>query len=439
MPVVRVKNRKDNMNLPKFLSLAAIVITTAGPLPAAEGFHRAHKFETFAVGQQEGSDKATDALKRGLAFLAARQNEDGSFGKENLQGSIGLTSLGGLALMPDRSHAGAVERALKFVLQSQQPDGYFHAQKGSMYDHGYATLFIAEALRTGIAPDAKEPLVKAVAVIQKSQGPQGGWRYKPQPAEGDSSVSSCQVMALAAARNAGVDVPADVITKAVGYLKKCQNADGGFGYVLAGGPGSSAFPRSAAALAATIATRELADIGIQPDVAKAADYVGQFLPKAGDPREQAGFFIHGLYYAEQASRSVPGDAAKQSREALREFLLASQQADGSWADKMSTDLATSQACLILQAGRAPRPGRAKSKTGGAALEKPGVGAVAQGKAADDAWKALKKMTGVDLLSSPRITTRSKQMAKIEIGREMRYPTASERDGKNGLWLPLEFD
>ncbi len=51
MPVVRVKNRKDNMNLPKFLSLAAIVITTAGPLLAAEGFHWAHKFETFAVGQ----------------------------------------------------------------------------------------------------------------------------------------------------------------------------------------------------------------------------------------------------------------------------------------------------------------------------------------------------------------------------------------------------
>lgn len=309
-------------------------------------------------------DKTADAWKRGLAFLAARQNADGSFGKDYRKGSIGLTSLAGLALMPEPSHAGAVERALKFVLQSQQPNGYFDGHRGSMYDHGYATLFIAEALRTGNSPDTKNELLKAVAVIQKSQGPEGGWRYKPQPTKGDSSITSCQVMALAAVRDAGVDVPADVIAKAVGYLKKCQNADGGFQYVHLGGGSAfprpaSAFPRSAAALAATMATREIVDIEIQPDVAKAAEYVGRFLPKAGEPREHGAFFIHGNYYAEQASRSMNGDAAKHWREALREFLLASQEADGSWADKMSTDLATSQACLILHAGGAARPGGAK--------------------------------------------------------------------------------
>ena len=170
-------------------------------------------------------------------------------------------------------------------------------------------------------------------------------------------MTSCQVMALAAVRDAGVDVPAEVIAKAVGYLKKCQNADGGFHDMLSGG--GSAFPRSAAALAATMATREIADIGIQPDVAKAADYVGRFLPKAAEPREHGEFFIYGNYYAEQASRSMNGDVAKRWREALREFPLASQEADGSWADKMSTEPATSQACLILHADQAARPGGAK--------------------------------------------------------------------------------
>lgn len=57
-PWCGLKTAKKKMNLSKFLSLAAIILTAAGPLLAAEGFHRAHKFETFAVGQWEGSDKS---------------------------------------------------------------------------------------------------------------------------------------------------------------------------------------------------------------------------------------------------------------------------------------------------------------------------------------------------------------------------------------------
>ena len=39
-------------------------------------------------------------------------------------------------------------------------------------------------------------------------------------------------MALAAARDAGIDVPKETIDRAIDYVKKSQNGDGGFRYLL---------------------------------------------------------------------------------------------------------------------------------------------------------------------------------------------------------------
>ena len=423
-------------------------------------------------------EKAADAVKRGLAFLAARQNPDGSLGRANLQGSIGVTSLAGLAMMADDAHAGALEHAMKYVLQSQQPDGYFHT-KGTMYDHGFATIFLAEALRAGKAvPGAKESVTKAVAVIQKSQNPEGGWRYQPQPdAEpgGDSSMTSCQLLALVAARDAGIDVRDEVINKAAGYLKRCQDPDGGFHYILRGG--NSAFPRSAAALAASAAVLKFADAQNLPDMTKATDYVLKFLPKPGDSQADGKFFIHGNYYAAQAMHGVPGDAAKRWRDGIREHLLGIQQADGSWADKMSVELTTSQACLTLHPvhaapakGSNPKPKR-NAQTADAyapnapqveigakfiefsgkvedlpellqqavVLKKPGVAGTATANAGNDALKALDGIAGVDVLQAPRVTTFSKRRATVEIIREFKYPTEWDKDAKAGGWKPKTFD
>ena len=48
-------------------------------------------------------------------------------------------------------------------------------------------------------------------------------------------------MALRAAQNAGLFVPNETIDRATDYVKRCQNADGGFMYMLSAG-GDSAFP-----------------------------------------------------------------------------------------------------------------------------------------------------------------------------------------------------
>lgn len=302
--------------------------------------------------QVRGADQdgAAAALDRGLAFLASRQNQDGSVAAEEFRGRVGATSLAGLAWLGDARHRPRAERAAKFVLASQRDDGFFvDPRGGSMYDHGFATLFLAEYCQATASAEAKDGLVKAVALIVKSQGPQGGWRYTPAPADGDTSISACQLAALAAARNAGVDVPDSAFTAGVGFLKSCQNPDGGFGYQ---GPMSSAFPRSAAALYASRVSAQWADPTSLPDAAKGSDYVLGFLPKAGSDLRHSQFYIHGHYYAGQALQYDGAGEWSRWRDALRDYLLASQTPDGAWTDSTSAEVATSEACLILQARKA---------------------------------------------------------------------------------------
>src|SRR5687768_6455243 len=198
------------------------------------------------------------AIDRGLAWLASRQNDDGSFGGSGYARNVAVVSLAGLAFLsgghtPGRGEYGQqVSRCLSYVLAASDESGFIceaaHTSHGPMYDHGFATLLLAECY--GMSPDSqvRDKLAAAVRLIVSTQNPEGGWRYQPKPVEADISVTICQVMALRAARNAGLYVPNETIDRCVDYVKRSQNADGGFMYMLTGGP--SRFPRSAAGVVA---------------------------------------------------------------------------------------------------------------------------------------------------------------------------------------------
>ena len=105
-----------------------------------------------------------------------------------------------------------------------------------MYGHGFATLYLAEVYGMSPRDDLREKLARAVELIVRTQNAEGGWRYQPRPEDADISVTICQVMALRAARNAGLRVPRETIDRCVDYVKRSQNADGGFRYMLPAGP-----------------------------------------------------------------------------------------------------------------------------------------------------------------------------------------------------------
>jgi len=291
------------------------------------------------------------ATARGLAWLAARQRADGSFGSGGYLGNVAVTALAGMALTaagsnPGRGPYGAIiDRAIGYLLAHARPSGFLvvedSASHGPMYGHGFATLFLSESYGMTPRADIRPKLSRAVELIIVSQNDQGGWRYHPVRRDADVSVTICQIMALRAARNAGLFVPRKTVDRCIDYVKRCQNPDGGFRYML--DAGQSAFPRSAAGVVAL----NSAGIYSGREIENGLNYVMRFLPgeKAAD---RISHFFYGHYYAIQAMWHA-GDTYWQTwYPAIRRDLLQRQRKDGAWSDAICAEYGTAMALLILQ-------------------------------------------------------------------------------------------
>ena len=295
---------------------------------------------------------AEKAIQDGLAFLAAHQQEDGSFGTGGFRGNVALCGLAGLAFIssgstPDRGPYGVqVSKCIDYLLLHTKESGYIiHAESagyGPMYGHGYATLFLAECHGMSQRPGLRDKLAKAVSLIVDKQNKDGGWRYQPERLEAaDISVTVTQVMALRAASNAGLYVPRETMDRCISYVNRSQNPDGGFMYMITGG--ESAFARSAAGVVAL----QSAGVYEGPEITKGLEYLMTFVPQP-DAVRQENYYYYGHYYAVQAMWHAGGEKWNRWYPAIREELIASQHHDGSWSDPISDDFATSMALLVLQ-------------------------------------------------------------------------------------------
>lgn len=295
------------------------------------------------------------AIRRGLDYLTRLQNEDGSFGTGNFSRNVGVCSLVGLAFMatgsvPGRGPDGrVVDRVLEFLLSCSQESGFLTyasaTSHGPMYEHGFGTLLLAEAYGVSQQPRLRAKLAAAVRLIVDKQNSEGGWRYQPERRDADLSVTICQIMALRAARNAGLYVPTETVNRCVDYVKRCQNTDGGFAYTLAAG-GPSKFPRSAAGLVAL----HSAGIYEGPEIERGREYVQRFLPGKVAANSEA-YYFYGHYYAIQVAWQAGGEMWSKWYPAIEQELLGSQRDDGSWADTTSPVYGTAMACIVLQMPR----------------------------------------------------------------------------------------
>lgn len=295
--------------------------------------------------------KVLRAIERGLKFLASRQDEDGAFGRDGYRRNTAVVSLAGIAFMAQGSTPGRgpfgqrINQCANFVLKNSQDSGFIFSAGGTgygpMYGHGFATLFLAEVY--GMWPDdeVREKLKKAVRLIINTQNDEGGWRDKPERRDADISVTICQVMALRAARNAGIYVSNETIDRCTDYVKRCQNPDGGFSYQLPNG--ESRFPRTAAGRGGAALCRNLRG-------RRGGSRVGVY-DEARAPQQRASLenhFFYGHYYAVQAMWQAGGDYWQRWYPAIRSLLLAQQKKDGSWFDQICPEYGTAMACLVLQ-------------------------------------------------------------------------------------------
>ena len=316
----------------------------------------------------EADPRVPGAVARGLAFLAAVQKPGGGFPDGRGGQSTGITGIAAMAFLADGHLPGrtgygfVVDQATRFLLNNAGPSGLLAADTshGPMYGHGYATLFLAEVYGelgggpAGTVDEAavRSALVRAVRLIVDTQNPEGGWRYQPRPLDADISVTITQIMALRAARNAGIAVPAETIERAIVYVKNCQQEgavrEGGGGFRYMTTPGGVQWARSAAG----VASLQYAGVYGGDAVERGLAWLDANGPAGGGGgggfRGGRVHFFYGHYYHAQAAFLAGGEHWDGHFPAAREEMLAGQNADGGWSSSHGEAYATGMALLVLQ-------------------------------------------------------------------------------------------
>ncbi|MAD25399.1 MAG: squalene--hopene cyclase [Verrucomicrobiales bacterium] len=301
----------------------------------------------FACKAQKLFEENSDALPKeieqmyvkGLQFLSKSQLSSGGF-KDNPYGTspgvVGLAIASMLAHGDDPNHgphSGNIKRGLSFIINQQnKTTGYIGT---TMYNHGFATLALAEAYGA-VEDDRLGPsLEKAISLIVTSQkkNPRGGWRYSPESTDADTTVSGAQMVALFAARNAGLAVPETAIQKGLKYFKSCQTPEGGFGYTSNRGPNAA---RTAIATLVFALAKEKDSATFKKSF--------NYLRKAPESSSYRQYY---LYYGAQAFfHASPQEWNKWNRKNITK-LKQSQNEDGSWGGQFGTTFSTSASLLSI--------------------------------------------------------------------------------------------
>jgi hypothetical protein len=295
------------------LALGLLPTTTLAQQPAAAQQPADPLTEAKVV------EQVTAAVDRALEYLAEKQKPDGSWHNNHAVNALALLAFMGRGHTPGRGpYRDVLERGKKFMLASAQPTGF--VAFGTMYEHGLATLALAEMYGMDADPDLEAKLRKAVDLIVKCQSPAGGWRYAPAPNDQDLSVTVMQIVALRAANNAEVPVPAQTIEKAIAYVRSVADPNGGFGY--------SSVSRGPQTSAAGLLSLQLCGAYNDPTIPKALDYISQLPVVWGAGGVQYFYYFH--YYAIQAQFQAGGKHWNDWHPKVRELLLSKQNQDGSW-------------------------------------------------------------------------------------------------------------
>ena len=356
------------MNRRKFLAGTAMAIGTLSATPSKAAFFRERNIQEPAAKEDVKSveemvtPNTRTAISVGLDYLAQHQNGEGrakgAFGNAGYSAGVAVTALSGLAFLCSGStpisgkYSANIRACTDFILGSVRDSGYISESNSTrkfsnMYGHGYAMLYLSQVYGMSKRASLEEKLSRAVQLTCKIQNRLGGWRYQPVMQDADLSITICQIMALRAAHNAGIEVPNEVREKTIKYVERCQNPDGSFHYTERGG-------RTTVALtAAGVVSFYSAGIYEGPKIEKALKWLHDHRP--GKARGQVVspmnyFYAH--YYAVQAMWHAQLQSPHYWNAwypLIREELLLKRNANGTWPDvKVGREFGTAMSCIILQ-------------------------------------------------------------------------------------------
>ncbi len=350
----QIKTNKE-VNAPEYSRRDALGAALRGGLVAVRGWWGGQPVLAAPSGPPEHITPQTQAaIEHGLKWLVSQQMKDGGFGRQGSYArNVGVCALAGTAFLAYRGMTGAYRRSIqecmRYLLGRAQENGFIVEAEvrthATLYGHGFATMFLGQVFGESFDPNVRAKLKAATQLILDLQNEQGGWCYTSDPKDADVSITTCQLLALFSARQAGIGVPREAIERSVEFLKQAQNEDGGFRYRL-DDPPESLFPRSAAAVVA------LTCAGLQNDevVKRGRDYLQQpHPPQELSPGQLAEYHFYGRFYATHAAWQAGKPEWDRWYSLVRDELLAQQSTSGAWHDaNIGDEYATAMALLVLQ-------------------------------------------------------------------------------------------
>ena len=311
-----------------------------------------------AVQGQNVPRDVREIYDRGLLWLENTQDESGGWSKTGGMSGGGVSGLALMAFLASGEdpnfgkYSIPVRKSIQSIIRGQNPNtGYLG---DSMYQHGFATLALAEAYgaidernfwpvdadikRTRSIGQALELAIRT-SVTSQDKNTYGGWRYSPDASDSDTSVAGAILMSLLAARNAGIEVPDKNIDRAIKYFTGMTSSSGQVAY--AGGMGG--FDNSPARV--SIATLVYAIAG-RKDL-KEFKATSSFLKSSDSNEVNDHYGEYTAYYKAQALFQTDLPTWEKWNKNLILELKKKQKSDGHFDGNFGPAVATSMNLLAL--------------------------------------------------------------------------------------------
>ncbi|MFO1096096.1 MAG: hypothetical protein U0992_22735 [Planctomycetaceae bacterium] len=306
-------------------------------------------------------DAAVDA---GLGYLASQQRNDGSFATRDL-GQPGITSLCIMAYLSrghvprEGDYGTVIDRAIEYVLQTQQPDGLLFSRpfagrqwgdnrhKAGAYNHAIAGLMLAEVygmtegdMSDRIAAAIRRALEFTLAqqhFRKSSPDDTGGWRYLTarDGTDSDLSITAWEVMFLRSARNAEFEIPVDSVRAAMEYVHRTYVPEAG---TFAYGTNSMRHQQTRAMAGSGIL---LLSLGGEYDTEMAHTAGRWVLNHQFTHYQQVVYpsehYHYSAYYCSQAMFQLGGEYWQRFFPSFMRLHVDSQEPEGSWPQEINRD------------------------------------------------------------------------------------------------------
>ncbi|MEX0641307.1 MAG: prenyltransferase/squalene oxidase repeat-containing protein [Pirellulales bacterium] len=285
-----------------------------------------------------GTGRTEGAVGLGLRWLAAQQHRNGTWSlqgpysdggsQENIESATAMALLAfqgaGHTPVSDPAHpfTPVVRRGWNALLKRMKDDGRFNEdvpRTHQMYTQAQCTIALCELYAMTGDAQYYDPAQKAVDYCVRVQSPQGGWRYNPDPVNGESdmSVTGWVVMALQSARMAGIEVPSPVFDRVSQFLDSVGRDDGSrYAYQTQAG---ATLTLTAEGL---LCRQYLGWAHDDPRLNAGVEYLLKNLPDWNKLN------VYYWYYATQVLHHLEGDPWREWNNVMRKVLPANQETRG---------------------------------------------------------------------------------------------------------------